>query len=132
ARREAQKLRFGPWLVSAVSSGRYRGLRWIDPAHSAFRIPWKHNARKDVTSSDLEVFKVGGMGELGRVGIPGNSETSVFMEPRSPWSSPAAPPGLGKGEWSWKTNFRCALTSTRMFVLLEDHSKCGDDPHKVY
>lgn len=32
----------------------------------------------------------------------------------------------------WKTNFRCALTSTRMFVLLEDHSKCGDDPHKVY
>ncbi|NXI91214.1 IRF3 factor, partial [Psophia crepitans] len=32
----------------------------------------------------------------------------------------------------WKTNFRCALRSTHMFVLLEDHSKCGDDPHKVY
>ena len=32
----------------------------------------------------------------------------------------------------WKTNFRCALMSTRMFVLLEDRSKCGDDPHKVF
>ncbi|NWS74438.1 IRF3 factor, partial [Crotophaga sulcirostris] len=32
----------------------------------------------------------------------------------------------------WKTNFRCALTSTRMFKLLEDNSKCGDDPHKVF
>ncbi|XP_010288909.1 PREDICTED: interferon regulatory factor 3-like, partial [Phaethon lepturus] len=32
----------------------------------------------------------------------------------------------------WKTNFRCALRSTRMFMLLEDRSKCGDDPHKVF
>ncbi|KFR02793.1 Interferon regulatory factor 3, partial [Nipponia nippon] len=32
----------------------------------------------------------------------------------------------------WKTNFRCALRSTGMFVLLEDRSKCGDDPHKVF
>ncbi|KFP31281.1 Interferon regulatory factor 3, partial [Colius striatus] len=32
----------------------------------------------------------------------------------------------------WKTNFRCALSSTRMFKLLEDRSKCGDDPHKVF
>ncbi|KAF1456062.1 Interferon regulatory factor 3, partial [Pygoscelis antarcticus] len=101
-RREAQKLRFGPWLVSAISSGSYRGLCWIDPARSTFRVPWKHNARKDVTSSDLEVFKVGGVG-----GCP---------------EDPA----------KWKTNFRCALRSTRMFELLEDRSKCGDDPHKVF
>ncbi|NWQ81381.1 IRF3 factor, partial [Columbina picui] len=110
ARREAQKQRFGPWLVSAVSSGRYQGLRWIDPTHSAFRIPWKHNSRKDVTSSDLEVFKVGGLGGLGGCGR--------YEDPEDPAK--------------WKTNFRCALTSTRMFVLLEDCSKCGDDPHKVY
>lgn len=32
----------------------------------------------------------------------------------------------------WKTNFRCALASTGMFTLLKDHSKCGDDPHKVF
>lgn len=58
-RRDAQKLRFGPWLLNAVSSGLYHGLCWIDPARQVFRIPWKHNARKDVTSSDVEIFKVG-------------------------------------------------------------------------
>ncbi|NWQ98008.1 IRF3 factor, partial [Burhinus bistriatus] len=110
-RREAQKLRFGPWLLSAVSSGNYRGLCWIDPDRSAFRVPWKHNARKDVTSSDLEVFKVGGMG-------------AAQWRP-SRWGGPEDPA-------KWKTNFRCALRSTRMFMLLEDHSKCGDDPHKVF
>lgn len=30
-----------------------------------FRVPWKHNARKDITSSDVEVFKVGGMSVTG-------------------------------------------------------------------
>ncbi|XP_074441696.1 interferon regulatory factor 7 isoform X4 [Larus michahellis] len=55
---EAQKLRFGPWLLSAISSGNYPGLCWIDQDHSVFRVPWKHNARKDVTSSDVEIFKL--------------------------------------------------------------------------
>ncbi|KAL9849299.1 interferon regulatory factor 7 isoform 3-T5 [Geothlypis trichas] len=55
---EAQKLRFGQWLLNAINSGSYRGLRWIDSAHTIFRVPWKHNARKDITSSDLEVFKL--------------------------------------------------------------------------
>ncbi|NWY49799.1 IRF3 factor, partial [Chionis minor] len=120
-RREPQKLRFGPWLLSAVSSGKYRGLRWVDPDRRVFRVPWKHNSRKDITSSDVEVFRVGGMGadQQGTQGLHGG------------WDgvSPAATSG---SSWWWKTNFRCALTSTRMFVLLEDHSKCGDDPHKVF
>ncbi|NXL37838.1 IRF3 factor, partial [Glaucidium brasilianum] len=107
ARREAPKLRFGPWLVSAVSSGIYRGLCWTDPSRSAFRVPWKHNARKDITSSDLEVFKAW-------------AQASGRYE-----ASPEDPA-------KWKTNFRCALRSTRMFVLLDDRSKCGDDPHKVF
>ncbi|KFP43917.1 Interferon regulatory factor 3, partial [Chlamydotis macqueenii] len=97
----------------------YRGLRWTDPARNAFRVPWKHNARKDVTSSDLEVFKVGGIG--GHQQRPGGlQEASGRYE-----GSPEAPA-------KWKTNFRCALRSTRMFRLLEDRSKCGDDPHKVF
>ncbi|NXI71411.1 IRF3 factor, partial [Anseranas semipalmata] len=104
---DAQKLRFGPWLLNAVSSGVYRGLCWTDPARNAFRIPWKHNARKDVTSSDIEIFKAWAKAS-GR--YEGNSE------------DPA----------KWKTNFRCALRSTHMFVLLEDHSKNSDDPHKVF
>ncbi|XP_048803445.1 interferon regulatory factor 7 isoform X4 [Lagopus muta] len=106
-RRDAQKLRFGPWLLNAVSSGLYHGLCWIDPARQVFRIPWKHNARKDVTSSDVEIFKAWAKAS-GR--YEGNAE------------DPA----------KWKTNFRCALRSTHMFTLLEDRSKCNNDPHKVY
>ncbi|NXT06460.1 IRF3 factor, partial [Prunella fulvescens] len=124
ARREAQKLRFGQWLLNAINSGSYRGLRWIDSAHTIFRVPWKHNARKDITSSDLEVFKVGGMNQS-------SLETSMLMEPGTPCSSPCTP-GLGKGQWAWKTNFRCALSSTHLFKLEQDHSKRGDDPHKVF
>ncbi|KAM6408318.1 interferon regulatory factor 7 [Rhynochetos jubatus] len=104
---EAQKLRFVPWLLSAVSSGSYRGLRWTDPQRGAFRVPWKHNARKDVTSSDLEVFKAWAKASGRYEGYP---------------EDPA----------KWKTNFRCALSSTHMFTLLDDRSKCGHDPHKVF
>ncbi|NXS63607.1 IRF3 factor, partial [Brachypteracias leptosomus] len=114
ARREAQKLRFVPWLVSAINSGIYPGLCWTSPARRAFRVPWKHNSRKDITSSDVEVFKVGGMGVT-------TCEVKVFKG----W-------GVTRGGLEWKTNFRGALRSTRMFKLLEDHSKRGDDPHKVF
>ncbi|XP_051659753.1 interferon regulatory factor 7 isoform X4 [Manacus candei] len=104
---EAQKLRFVPWLLNAINSGNYRGLRWLDRERTTFRVPWKHNARKDITSSDLEVFKawakVGGRYEE-------SSEDPV----------------------KWKTNFRCALTSTGMFKRLKDNSKCGEDPHMVF
>ncbi|NXM39950.1 IRF3 factor, partial [Gymnorhina tibicen] len=121
-RREAQKLRFGQWLLSAITSGSYRGLCWIDSAHTTFRVPWKHNARKDITSSDVEVFKVGGMSVT-------SSDLEILKGPRA---HPRAPSGLGEGQWAWKTNFRCALSSTNMFKLEHDHSKRGDDPHKVF
>ncbi|NXY84453.1 IRF3 factor, partial [Alcedo cyanopectus] len=120
AHRETQKLRFGPWLLNAITTGIYQGLCWTDASHTTFRVPWKHNARKDVTSSDLEVFKA-----------PLKPPCSWSQGPHAHPSTPP-PPGLGKGEWAWKTNFRCALTSTGMFELLEDHSKRGDDPHKVF
>ncbi|NXU86659.1 IRF3 factor, partial [Xiphorhynchus elegans] len=124
-RREAPRLRFGPWLLSAISSGRYHGLRWLDPERTTFRVPWKHNARKDITSSDLEVFKVGGIGDH-------QQELQGLQGGQGPHARCPAPTGLGDGEWAWKTNFRCALRSTRMFRLLRDHSKCGEDPHKVF
>uniref|UniRef100_A0A8C3JL32 Interferon regulatory factor 7 n=1 Tax=Calidris pygmaea TaxID=425635 RepID=A0A8C3JL32_9CHAR len=104
---EAQKLRFGPWLLSAVSSGNYPGLCWIEEANGIFRVPWKHNARKDVTSSDVEIFKAWAKASGRYDGCP---------------DDPA----------KWKTNFRCALRSTRMFRMLHDYSKRGDDPHKVF
>ncbi|KFO63492.1 Interferon regulatory factor 3, partial [Corvus brachyrhynchos] len=104
---EAQKLRFGQWLLNAISSGSYRGLCWIDPGHTTFRVPWKHNARKDITSSDVEVFKA--------------------------WAQVSGRYEEGSEDLAkWKTNFRCALSSTQMFKLEDDHSKRGDDPHKVF
>ncbi|XP_064369448.1 interferon regulatory factor 7 [Dromaius novaehollandiae] len=104
---EVQPLRFGPWLLRAVSSGAYRGLGWLDGARTAFRVPWKHNARKDLSSSDLEIFK-------------------DWAKASGRYQAEREDPAR------WKTNFRCALHSTRMFVLLEDRSKSGEDPHKVY
>ncbi|NWI90728.1 IRF3 factor, partial [Pitta sordida] len=123
ARREAQRLRFGPWLLSAIDSGTYRGLCWLDSERTTFRIPWKHNARKDITDFDVQVFKVGGMGVTRR-----------NLTVKGPHAHPPAPTGLGSAEdpAKWKTNFRCALRSTRMFQLLRDCSKCGNDPHKVF
>ncbi|XP_021410865.2 interferon regulatory factor 7 [Lonchura striata] len=104
---EAQRLRFGQWLLDAINSGSYRGLRWMDADHTTFRVPWKHNARKDITSTDLEVFKAW-------------AKVSGRYEEGS--EDPA----------KWKTNFRCALSSTHLFKLEQDHSKRGDDPHKVF
>ncbi|XP_069713936.1 interferon regulatory factor 7 isoform X2 [Phaenicophaeus curvirostris] len=103
---DAPKQRFAPWLLSAVDSGRFRGLRWTQPGR-AFRVPWKHNARRDLTSADLEVFRAW-------------AEASGRYE------------GCPEDPAKWKTNFRGALTSTGMFKLLEDNSKAGDDPHKVF
>ncbi|XP_025890574.1 interferon regulatory factor 7 [Nothoprocta perdicaria] len=104
---QQQQLRFGPWLLEAVSSGQYPGLRWLDGARTAFRVPWKHNARKDVSSSDVQVFKDW-------------ARASGRYQPER--EDPAR----------WKTNFRCALRSTRMFEQLQDCSKSDEDPHKVY
>uniref|UniRef100_A0A8C3TRS6 IRF tryptophan pentad repeat domain-containing protein n=1 Tax=Catharus ustulatus TaxID=91951 RepID=A0A8C3TRS6_CATUS len=106
-RRDHRPLRFGPWLLNAINSGSYRGLRWLDSARTIFRVPWKHNARKDITSSDLEVFKAW-------------AKVSGRYEEGS--EDPA----------KWKTNFRCALSSTHLFKLEYDNSKRGDDPHKVF
>ncbi|NXT83746.1 IRF3 factor, partial [Zapornia atra] len=106
-----QRLRFVPWLLSAISSGNYRGLCWTDPSRKAFRLPWKHKARKD----------------------PGSPCSSHPYTPAQAWAEVSGRyEGHTEDPAKWKTNFRCALRSTHMFLELEDHSKCGDDPHKVF
>ncbi|NXP10263.1 IRF3 factor, partial [Thinocorus orbignyianus] len=117
--REAQRLRFGPWLLNAISSRNYPGLCWINQARGTFRVPWKHNARKDVTSSDVEIFRVGGMG--------GHQQRAQGLQVASGRFD-----GCPEDPAKWKTNFRCALRSTCMFRMLQDNSKHGDDPHKVF
>lgn len=50
------KPQFGPWLIEQVESGQYEGLSMI--GDDIFRIPWKHNARRDLGDVDVKIFKV--------------------------------------------------------------------------
>ncbi|XP_017363356.1 interferon regulatory factor 7 isoform X1 [Cebus imitator] len=115
--RTAPRVLFGEWLLGEVSSGRYEGLRWLDEARTCFRVPWKHFGRKDLSEADARIFK-------------------AWAVARGRW-----PPGSSGGDQppceaaeraGWKTNFRCALHSTRRFVMLQDNSGDPADPHKVY
>ncbi|TRY56956.1 hypothetical protein DNTS_023888 [Danionella cerebrum] len=99
------KPQFGPWLLEQVESGRYKGLCMM--GNDKFRIPWKHNARRDLNDEDVKIFK-----EWAIV-------SGKIME---------HPDDKAK----WKTNFRCALRSLKTFEMVEDHSKDPEDQHKIY
>ncbi|XP_047630808.1 interferon regulatory factor 7 isoform X2 [Phacochoerus africanus] len=115
--RGCPRVLFGDWLLGEVSSGRYAGLRWLDEARTRFRVPWKHFARKDLGEADSRIFKAWAVAR-GR------------WPPRSSEGAQPIPEGALRA--SWKTNFRCALHSTRRFVMLQDNSGDPTDPHKVY
>ncbi|XP_045146350.1 interferon regulatory factor 7 [Echinops telfairi] len=115
--RETPRLLFGEWLLREVSSGRYEGLRWLDAARTRFRVPWKHFARKDLDEADAHIFKAWAVAR-------GRWPPSICAGIPPP---PEAPERAG-----WKTNFRCALHSTGLFVMLQDNSGDPVDPHKVY
>ncbi|XP_010638644.1 interferon regulatory factor 7 isoform X2 [Fukomys damarensis] len=117
--RAAQRVRFGEWLLGEVSSGRYEGLRWLDEARTVFRVPWKHFARKDLGEADARIFKAWAVAR-GR------------WPPSSSGGGPPPPEAEAAERAGWKTNFRCALHSTQLFVLLRDNSGDPIDPHKVY
>lgn len=116
--RGAQRVLFGEWLLGEVSSGCYEGLRWLDDAHTVFRVPWKHFARKDLGEADAGIFKA----------------WAVARGRWPPSSSGVEPPPEAEAaeRAGWKTNFRCALHSTRLFRMLHDNSGDPVDPHKVY
>ncbi|NP_956971.2 interferon regulatory factor 7 isoform 1 [Danio rerio] len=99
------KPQFGPWLIEQVESGQYEGLSMI--GHDIFRIPWKHNARRDLGDADVKIFK----------------EWAIVSGKINEYPNDKA---------KWKTNFRCALHSLKSFEMLEDHSKDPDDQHKIY
>nr|AUL77423.1 interferon regulatory factor 7 [Gymnodiptychus pachycheilus] len=99
------KPQFGPWLIEQVESGRYEGLCMI--GNDIFRIPWKHNSRRDLGDDDVKIFKAWAV-VSGKINEHTNDKAK------------------------WKTNFRCALHSLKNFEMLEDHSKDQDDQHKVY
>nr|APU94776.1 interferon regulatory factor 7G isoform [Homo sapiens] len=117
-RRAAPRVLFGEWLLGEISSGCYEGLQWLDEARTCFRVPWKHFARKDLSEADARIFKAWAVAR-GR------------WPPSSRGGGP--PPEAETAERAgWKTNFRCALRSTRRFVMLRDNSGDPADPHKVY
>ncbi|XP_066526049.1 interferon regulatory factor 7 isoform X2 [Hoplias malabaricus] len=99
------KPQFGSWLIEQVQGGQYEGLYMT--GQDTFRIPWKHNSRKDCGDEDNKIFR----------------EWAVVSGKICEYPNDKA---------KWKTNFRCALHSLKQFVLVYDHSKDSEDPHKIY
>lgn len=52
----AGRPQLGQWLLEQVQSGQYGGLYMLD--RDTFRIPWKHNSRKDCGDEDNRIFRV--------------------------------------------------------------------------
>ncbi|XP_041132443.1 interferon regulatory factor 3-like [Polyodon spathula] len=100
-----QKPQFSKWLIEQINSGQYPGLEWVD--RDCFRIPWKHNSRKDCNDDDCMIFKAWAIA------------SEKFHENQN-------------DKAKWKTNFRGALNSLKNFIKIQDKSKELDDPHKVY
>lgn len=80
---------FGEWLLGEVSSGQYEGLRWLDEAHTVFRVPWKHFGRKDLDEADARIFKVVPSPALGII-----SQNSQGVSPQPTFSVLSFRPGL--------------------------------------
>lgn len=51
------KPQFASWLIEQVETGQYTGLRFV--GQNIFRVPWKHNSRKDCNDEDSKIFRVG-------------------------------------------------------------------------
>ncbi|XP_042303092.1 interferon regulatory factor 7 isoform X2 [Sceloporus undulatus] len=95
-KRNPQKICFFDWLINEINSRNYEGLYWVDEAHTTFRIPWKHNSRKDLVADDYMIFKAWAV---------------VSKKYNEHPSDPSR----------WKTNFRCALKSTKRFEELKSN-----------
>lgn len=100
------KPQFASWLIEQVGTGQYTGLRY--EGQNKFRVPWKHNSRKDCNDEDNKIF---------RAWAVTSGKINEFPNDKA----------------RWKTNFRCALNNLSVrFKMIEDNSKDSDDPHKIY
>ncbi|XP_036962442.1 interferon regulatory factor 7 isoform X2 [Acanthopagrus latus] len=100
------KPQFASWLIEQVETGQYTGLRYVD--QNKFRVPWKHNSRKDCNDEDSKIF---------RAWAVASGKISEFPTDKA----------------RWKTNFRCALNNLSVrFKMVQDNSRNSDDPHKIY
>ncbi|XP_008279981.1 interferon regulatory factor 7 isoform X2 [Stegastes partitus] len=100
------KPQFASWLIEQVETGQYPGLCFVGP--NKFRVPWKHNSRKDCNDEDSKIF---------RAWAVASGKINEFPTDKA----------------RWKTNFRCALNNLSVrFKMVQDNSKNSDDPHKIY
>ncbi|XP_039988346.1 interferon regulatory factor 7 [Xiphias gladius] len=100
------KPQFASWLIEQVETGQYTGLCYV--GQNKFRVPWKHNSRKDCKDEDSKIF---------RAWAVASGKISEFPNDKA----------------RWKTNFRCALNNLSVrFKMIKDNSKISDDPHKIY
>ncbi|XP_026222283.1 interferon regulatory factor 7 [Anabas testudineus] len=100
------KPQFASWLIEQVETGQYPGLHYV--GQNKFRVPWKHNSRKDCNDEDSKIF---------RAWAVASGKISEFPNDKA----------------RWKTNFRCALNNLSVrFKMTKDNSKNSDDPHKIY
>ncbi|CAJ1057409.1 interferon regulatory factor 7 [Xyrichtys novacula] len=100
------KPQFASWLIEQVETGQYAGLCYVGP--NKFRVPWKHNSRKDCNDEDGKIF---------RAWAVTSGKINEFPNDKA----------------RWKTNFRCALNNLSVrFKMIKDNSKNSDDPHKIY
>lgn len=99
------KPQFSSWLIEQVETGQYTGLYYV--GQNKFRVPWKHNSRKDCNDEDSKIF---------RAWAVASGKINEFPNDKA----------------RWKTNFRCALNTLQRFKMIKDNSKNSDDPHKIY
>ncbi|XP_070762839.1 interferon regulatory factor 7 [Enoplosus armatus] len=97
---------FASWLIAQVETGQYTGLGFV--GQNKFRVPWKHNSRKDCNDEDSKIF---------RAWAVASGKINEFPTDKA----------------RWKTNFRCAMNNlSKRFKMIKDNSKNSDDPHKIY
>ncbi|XP_034071817.1 interferon regulatory factor 7 [Gymnodraco acuticeps] len=97
---------FSSWLIEQVGAGQYPGLCYV--GINKFRVPWKHNSRRDCNDEDSKIFRAW-------------SEASGKIHE------------FPNNKARWKTNFRCALNNlSKGFEMIRDNSKNKEDPHKIY
>ncbi|KAM9754942.1 interferon regulatory factor 7 [Menidia menidia] len=100
------KPQFAGWLLQQVETGQYSGLCYVE--QNKFRVPWKHNSRKDCNDEDSKIFRAWAVASGKIKEFPNNKAR-------------------------WKTNFRCAMNNlSTQFRMIKDNSKNPDDPHKIY
>ncbi|KAF6727826.1 Interferon regulatory factor 7 [Oryzias melastigma] len=97
---------FATWLLTQVQTGQYAGLQFV--GRNRFRVPWKHNSRRDCNDEDIQIF---------RAWAVASGKINQFPDNKA----------------RWKTNFRCALNIlSKHFRMVEDNSKIQHDPHRIY